>query len=106
MFILGPIADMVWICRLEICICIFCLIEAGWRIYASLSYTIVGSDKGLAIIWPNAGLLSIWPFGTNFNEITIKIRKFSFKKMHLKISSVKFSNGLLTVLWQRGYVVP
>ena len=27
------------------------------------------------------------PLGTNFNEILIEIRTFSFKKMHLKMSS-------------------
>ena len=57
--------------------------------------TIIGSDNGLspdrrqAIIWTNAGLLSIGPLGTNFSEILIEILKFSFKKMHLKVSSAK-----------------
>ena len=56
--------------------------------------TIIGSDNGLspdrrqAIIWTNAGLLLIGPLGTNFNEILIEILAFSFKKMHLKVSSV------------------
>ena len=37
--------------------------------------TIIGSDNGLspgrrqAIIWANAGILLIWPLGTNFYEI-------------------------------------
>ena len=37
--------------------------------------TIIGSDNGLspgrrqAIIWTNAGILLIWPLGTNFSEI-------------------------------------
>ena len=65
--------------------------------------TIIGSDNGLspgrhqAIIWTNAGLLLIGLLGTNFSEILITIQAFSFKKMHLKISSVKwrpFSLGL------------
>ena len=57
--------------------------------------TIIGSDNGLspsrhqAIIWTNAGILLIRPFGTNFSEILIKIHIFSFKKMHLKMSSAK-----------------
>ena len=57
--------------------------------------TIIGSDNGLspyrrqAIIWTNAGLLLIGPLGTNFSEILIEILKFSFKKMHLKVSSAK-----------------
>ena len=55
----------------------------------------VGSDKGLspirrqAIIWTNAGLLSIAPLGTNFSEILTKTQNFSFTIMHLKILSVK-----------------
>ena len=58
--------------------------------------TIIGSDNGLspgrrqAIIWTNAGILSIGPLGTNFNEISIGIQAFSFKKMHFKMSSAKW----------------
>ena len=58
--------------------------------------TIIGSDNGLspgrrqAIIWTNDGILLIRPLGTNFSEILSKIRIFSFKKMHLKTSSVKW----------------
>ena len=58
--------------------------------------TIIGSDNGLspgrrqAIIWTNAGILLIGPLGTNFNEILIGIQTFSFKKMHLKMSSAKW----------------
>ena len=57
--------------------------------------TIIGSYNGLppdrrqAIIWTNAGILLIGPLGTNFREIFIRIHKFSFKKMHLKMSSGK-----------------
>ena len=64
--------------------------------YICVAYlTIIGSDNGLspgrcqAIIWTNAGILLISPFGTNFSEILIKIHTFSFKKMHLKMSSAK-----------------
>ena len=62
--------------------------------------TIFGSDNGLspsrrqAIIWANAEILLIGPLGTNFSEISIEIHIFSFKKMHLKISS---ENGDLFV---------
>ena len=58
--------------------------------------TIFGSDNGLspgrrqAIIWTNAGILLIGPLGTNFIEILIEIHTFSFKKMHLKMSSAKW----------------
>ena len=58
--------------------------------------TIIGSDNGLsperrqANIWLNAGLLLIEPLGTNFSEISIGIQTFSFKKMHLNMSSAKW----------------
>ena len=54
--------------------------------------TIIGSDNGLSpcrhqdIIWTNAGVLLIGPFGTDFSEILIEIHTFSFKNMHLKLS--------------------
>ena len=71
--------------------------------------TIIASDNGLspsqcqAIIWTNAAILLIRHLRTNFSEILIEIHIFSFKKMHLKMSSVKrrpFCVGLivLTVL--------
>ena len=56
---------------------------------------IIVSDNGLspgrrqAIIWTNAGVYLIGPLGTNFSEILIEIQTFSFKKMHLKMSSAK-----------------
>ena len=65
--------------------------------------TIIGSDNGLspewyqAIIWTNAGILLIWPLGTNFSDILIEIQTFSLKKIRLKISSAKccsFRRGL------------
>ena len=54
--------------------------------------TIIGSDNGLspgrhqAIIWTNAGILLIGPWGINFSEILI----FSFKKMSLGMSSANW----------------
>ena len=79
--------------------------------------TIIGSDNGLspgrrqAIIWTNAGMLLIMLLGTNFIEILIGIQTFSFKKMHLKMSSANwrpFSLGLnvLTEVdyWSCGYL--
>ena len=56
----------------------------------------IGSDNGLspgrrqAIIWINAGILLIGPLGTKFSEILIAIEAFSFKKIHLQISSAKW----------------
>ena len=58
--------------------------------------TIIGSDNGLlpgrrqAIIWTNAVILLIGPLRTNFSENLIGIQTFSFKKMHLKMSSAKW----------------
>ena len=43
-----------------------------------------------AIIWTNAGMLLIGPLGTNFSEIIIGIQRFSFKKMHLNMSSARW----------------
>ena len=57
--------------------------------------TIIGSDNGLspgrrqAIIWTNAAILLIGHLGTNFNEISIEIYTFLFKKMYFKMSSAK-----------------
>ena len=57
---------------------------------------IIGLDNGLspgrhqAIIWTNAGILLIWPLRTNFGAMSIEIHTFSFKKMHLNMSSVKW----------------
>ena len=69
----------------------------GWVTHKCVSkLTIIGSDNGLspdrrqAIIWTNAGLLLIGPLVTNFSEILIEILAFSFKKMRLKVSSVKW----------------
>ena len=58
---------------------------------------IISSDNGLspgrrkAIIWTNAGIWLMGPLGTNFSEISIEIHAYSFTKMHLKMSSAKWS---------------
>ena len=55
--------------------------------------TIIGSGNGLspgqrqAITWTNAGILLNGPLGTNSSEILSEIHTFSFKKMHVKMSS-------------------
>ena len=47
--------------------------------------TTIGSDIGLlpdrrqAIIWTNAGILSIGLLGINFSEISMEIQAFSFR---------------------------
>ena len=70
--------------------------------------TIIGSDDGLSpgrrqtIIWTNAGILVIRTLGTKLCEFLSEIHAFSFKKMHLKMSSAtvwwQFCFGL-NVLW-------
>ena len=63
--------------------------------------TTIGSVNGLspgrrqAIIWTNAGILLIGPLGTNFSETLNGIQTFSFKKMHLKMSSAKWRPSCL-----------
>ena len=43
-----------------------------------------------AIVKTNAGMLLIGNLGTNFGKIVIRIQTYSFKKMHLKMSSAKW----------------
>ena len=42
-----------------------------------------------------AGVLFIWTLGTNVSEILTKIHTFSFKKMHLKMSSANWGQFYL-----------
>ena len=64
-------------------------------IYAPVNRVSIGSDNDLtpirrqAIIWNNAGFLSIRPLWTHLREISIKRQNFSFTKMNLEISSAK-----------------
>ena len=69
--------------------------------------TTIGLDNGLApgrrqaIIWSNAGILLIWPVGTNYSEILITIHTFSFKNIRLTMSSAKccpFHIGLNVIM--------
>ena len=58
------------------------LISTWCRIYASVNRINIVSDKCLSpvrrktITWTNVALLLIIPFGTNFNEIWIKIQNW------------------------------
>ena len=79
---------------LRACICDYIFTESCGCNYLDINYQdIIGSDHGLspgrrqAMIWTNAGMLLIGPFGTNFSEILMEIYIFSFKKMDLKMSS-------------------
>ena len=75
---------------------LFMLTHWGWVIYMISKLTIIGSDSGLlpcqcqTIIWTNTGILLIGPLGTNFSDILIEMHTFSFKEMHLKVSSAKW----------------
>ena len=70
------------------------VIRGLYCIYVS-KLTIIGSDNGLspgrcqATTSTNAGIVLIGFVGTNFSEILIEIYTFSFKKMHLKKSSLE-----------------
>ena len=73
------------------------LIDWRWVVHTCIGYlTIIGSYSGFlpslhqVIIWTNAGILLIWPLGTNFSEILIRIHTFSFKKMHIKMLYAKW----------------
>ena len=74
--------------------------------------TIIDSDNGLlpgrrqVIIWAIARILLIRTLGTNFTEILKKIHAFSFKIIHLKMSSANWrqywiGRNVLSV-WQNG----
>ena len=63
--------------------------------------TFISSDNGLspgrrqAIIWTNAGLLSIGPLRTYVSGNLIKIQQLSLEKMHVKMSSAKWRPSCL-----------
>ena len=65
--------------------------KSRWRIYVSMNWVIVDSDSVLlpiqcqAFTWGSDDLLSVAPLETKASEIQIKIRKLSFKKMHLNM---------------------
>ena len=92
MFLLRSHDMMVWPYRWEKTIHKFTLLTHWGRVMHICvgKLTIIGLDNGLspgrhpAIIRTNAGILLI---GTNFSEILSEIHPFSFKKMHLKMSS-------------------
>ena len=79
--------NKIWLCS---------LIEAEWHTYASVQHIYIASENSLshalskAFIWTSAVILSVRPRGTYFSEILCKIQKFSFKKIHFKMSSAKW----------------
>ena len=74
--------------------------------YLCHTLIIIGSNNGLlhgrrqAIILTNAGILLIWPWGTNFSEILIEIYIFSIRKMHLKMSSGSLQPSCVNDMWR------
>ena len=71
------------------------LIEAGWRIYASLDWVIVGSGNGLSPVATLSNTVTQLPPVTNVNGNSIEIRLFLLKKMCLKISSAEWRSSCL-----------
>ena len=74
--------------------CVNQLIEAEWRISVG-KLTTIGWDSGLlpgrrqAIISTNAGLLSIGPFGTNFNPNTkLSIHENGFENIVCEMAAI------------------
>ena len=81
---------------------LFIILLTHWgQVMHICKLTIIGSDNSLspgwcqAIIWTNDGILLSGPLETNFSEILIEIYKFSFKKMHLKMSCGKWRPSCL-----------
>ena len=77
----------------------FAVVLAHWGRVTHIcvgNLTIIGSDNGLspgrlrAITLTNVGILLMGPLGTNFSEMLIESHTFSFKKIHLKMSSGKW----------------
>ena len=82
--------------------CIYMLTHWGRVTHICVSKLItIGSDNGLspgrrqAIIWTSAGILLIGPLRIIFSECLIEIPTFSFRKMHLKMSSGKWQSFCL-----------
>ena len=80
-----------------------CLIEAEWPIYASAQHANIASDNGLspvrrqAIIWTNAGILSIRPRVTYFSGILIEIPQFHSTKCTWKCRLRKWRPSCLSL---------
>ena len=69
--------------------------EAGWRIYASLNWVIIGSCNCLlpfwhqVITWTSDEFLSNGPLGQSSARFFIEIKTFALTKLHLKMSFVQ-----------------
>ena len=76
---------------------------AEWRIYTLVNSTITGSNNGLsprwcqAIIWIKCWNILSGPLWTKLSGYLIGINAFSFKEMHVGISSVKWRPFFLSL---------
>ena len=83
------ITGLCTMCFNQMCGVIGLLMNWGWVKHICVrKLTTIGSDNGLEPV--NAGILLIGHLGANFNETLIEICRFSFKKMHLNMSSGKW----------------
>ena len=84
--------------------CLYLFSEAEWRIYASVTYTIIGSNNGLspgrrrAIILANVGILLIGPLGTNFSEILIETHARAHARTHAHTRTTAHTYRQYTVI--------
>ena len=82
------------------------LIEDKWRIYASVSKILVGSDSGLsrgrypATAETKYELLSIGTLWLYFSDILIIVQQFSFKKADWKKSFAECQQCQQSKPWQ------
>ena len=70
----------------------FDVITSKWRCFDVITTLLLRhlfDDHCLTSPWTNAVLLSIVDSGKHFNEIPTKLHYFSFRKIHMKISSAK-----------------
>ena len=96
-FVMFCLFVCLFVCFWGGCFVLFFLTHWGRVTHICVSkLTIIDSDNGLslgrrqAIIRTNAGILLIRTLGTNSSEILSAIHAFSFKKIHLKMSSAKW----------------
>ena len=65
--------------------------------YASTNYPSLVQIMAWCRPGTNAKILLIGPLGTNINEISIEFYTFSFKKIHLKMSSGKWRPSCISL---------
>ena len=60
------------------------------KLIMTVSHNGLAPSRRQVIIWTSVGILLIGPLGTHFSEILFEIHTFSFKRIHLKMSSGKW----------------